>query len=210
MRRYIVTLALMAILVGSLFKASQQTGVRLMNMFATLGIFLFGVVGTMALTRYQSREGLKEIEAALKSLEPQWLITDWLRRGGGYPDYLLVGPGGLVAVCVEETPQSAFRGTVARNLKRARERASASMQWVRERLGGVGPALEVSGGMSAPDLPIATVVVMNRRKAEPGFSTEGIPVLNSEDLARYVRRLWEEDPLDERARVTLTRALRAD
>jgi hypothetical protein len=197
LRRYIVTLVLMAVLIGSLFRASEQTGVRLMNMFATLGIFLFGVVGTMALTRWQSREGIKEIQTALKSLEPHWLVTDWLARGGEYPDYLLVGPGGIAAVCLDETPQSAGKRKAQANLQRSRERATAAVR-------------HVYGRLNMPDLPVAAVVVLNRRKAEPAYAADGISVVNAGELAGHIRRLWGDEPLDERARVKLTRALRAE
>jgi len=53
-RRYVITLMFLALVIGSLFRAADQTGIRLMKMFGVMGIFLFGVVGTMALTRLQS------------------------------------------------------------------------------------------------------------------------------------------------------------
>lgn len=198
MRRYVIVLAVMALLIGSLFRASEQTGVRLMNMFATLGIFMFGVVGTMALTRWQSREGLKVVEAAVKSLEPGWIITDWALQGGGRPDYLLVGPGGLVAICLDETPQSAWKGRARNNVARARQRAEAAARWLRERLPGE-PA----------DLPVAAAVVLTRRRAEAEYSADGVTVMNSDALREHVQSLWQENVLDERTRFQLTRSLRS-
>ena len=197
MRRYVIVLVLMAILVGSLFRASQQTGVRLMNMFATIGIFLFGVVGTLALSRWQSGEGLKEVRAALKSLEPDWVITDWAHQGGGRPDYLLVGPGGIVSVSIDETPQSAWARFARSRVARSRGRAEAAARWLRDRMG------------AGPEVPVSTVLVLLRRRAEAGFAAGGVAVLNAEALAGHVRALDDSALPDQRARIRLTRTFRS-
>jgi len=199
LRRYVIVLVLMAIMVGSLFRASQQTGARLMNMFATIGIFLFGVVGTLALSRWQSGEGLKEVRAALRSLEPDWLITDWAQQGGGRPDYLLVGPGGIVSVSLDETPQSTWARIARGRVARSRARAEAAARWLRERTGTV----------AGPEIPVSTILVLIRRRAEEGFTAGGVTVLNAETLADYVRALGGQAVLDERARIQLTRAFRS-
>lgn len=205
MRRYVIALVVMAVLIGSLFRASEQTGVRLMNMFATLGVFLFGVVGTLALTRWQSREGVKSVEQVLKSLEPDWVITDWAFRGGERPDYLLVGPGGVVAVCLEETPQSAWKSRARNNAARARQRAHATVRWLQEHL---SHSLDGTGNVPA-DLPVAAVVLLTRRRAEPEYTGEGVPVLNPDSLGEHVRSIWDRDLLGERTRFQVTRALRS-
>lgn len=197
MRRYIITLAIIAFLVGTLFRATEETGVRLMNMFATLGILLFGVIGSMALSRYQSRQGLKEVETALKTLEPDWLITDWALRGGGRPDYVLVGPGGVVAICLDEVAGSAFAWRARGQVAKARERAQAAAGWVRERLSPYGEPVQVE-----------PVVVLTRRKAVEEYSADGIPVYNPGQVAEQIRSLGGN--LDQPARIKLTRLLRQE
>jgi hypothetical protein len=194
MRRYIVTLAVMALLIGALFRGADETGVRLLKMFGTIGIFLFGVVGTLALNRWQSGTGRRETEAALKSLEPDWLITDWADEGGARPDYVLVGPAGVVAICLDDTPQSAWARTAAARLGRARERAARAAEWVRGHLAG--------------DLPVMPLVVLTRREAAPTDSADGVTVLNPDRLAAHVRSLSDRTLLDLPARVRLTRTLR--
>lgn len=199
MRRYVIVLVFMAILIGSLFRASADTGVRLMNMFATIGIFLFGVVGTLALTRWQSQNGVKDVQAALKALEPEWVITDWAAQGGGRPDYLLVGPGGIVCVCVDETPQSTRARFARKRIGRARDRVRGAERWVRERLGGDG----------SPALPVLTVLLLTRRRAETEYTADGVTVLNPPGLADHVGPMGAADPLlDQRERFSLTRKLR--
>lgn len=209
MRRYVIVLAVMALLVGSLFKAYDQTGVKLMRMFGTLGIALFGIIGTMALTRWQSREGLKEIQSGLKSLEPECLITDWLGQGGGRPDYLVVAPGGIVAVCVEDTPQSAREKRAAANIAKGRERVEAAVRWLRDRLNEAAPELKEPLGAIVREMPVGAVLVLSRRKAVGDYSTGGVTVLNPDQLASHIRSLWDTERLDEATRIRLTRVFRS-
>lgn len=198
MRRYVIVLVFMAILIGSLFRASADTGVRLMNMFATIGIFLFGVVGTLALTRWQSQNGVKDVQAALKALEPDWVITDWAGQGGGRPDYLLVGPGGIVCLCVDETPQSTWAMFARKRVARGRERVRSAENWVRDRLG------------SAQTPPVSAALLLTRRHADAEYTADGVTVLNPPALTDLVRPMGDAAPLlDQRDRFSLTRKLRS-
>lgn len=209
MRRYVITLLVIAFLVGTLFKAADQTGVRLMKMFATLGIFFFGVVGTMALSRWQSRTGLKEIEAALKQGESAGLIiTDWAQQqGGARPDYVVVGPGGVAAVCLEETPGATRAKKAALNAAKGRERTSAAANWMRERLAAT--AISNSPlGETMRDLPITALLVMTRRRAGGSYSADNVAVINPDQLDESLRSLRNQQLLDEADRIKLTRLLR--
>lgn len=209
MRRYIITLLIIAFLVGTLFKAADQTGVRLMKMFGTLGIFLFGVVGTMALTRWQSRSGLKDIEERLKQAEPDGLIiTDWAQQGGGKPDYLVVGPGGIAAICLEETAGSTRAKRAALNVAKGRERAQAAVRWLRDRLNTSAPDLKAPLGELVQELPVSAVLVMTRRRAEESYSAEDVAVINPDRLGDELRNLKNQHLLDEAARIKLTRLFR--
>lgn len=210
MRRYIIGMAITALLIGSLFRAADDTGVRLMRMFGTLGILLIGVIGTLALTRLQSRHGLKAIEKELKSLEPEAVITDWAYQGKGRPDYIVVGSGGVVAVCLEEMAQSTWKGRAAQKAVRARERAQASAHWVTERLKKSTEALPAPLGDLLPQVAIHSLVILTRRKTLAEYSAEAVPVLNPEQAAEHVRSLMQADLLDHSARVELTRVLRAN
>lgn len=205
LRRYVIVLVLMAVLVGSLFRASEQTGVRFMNMFATIGIFLFGVVGTLALNRWQSRTGLKDVESALKSLEPEWVITDWALQGGGRPDYLLVGPSGIVCICMDDTPQSTWARFARGRIARSRARTEAAVRWLRDRLSGAAPPVSDL----EPELPVFALLVLTRRRAEAEYTAGSIHVLNADTLAEQIRTLGGRTLLDERARMKLTRTFRS-
>ncbi len=208
MRRYVIGLALIALLIGSLFRAAEQTGVGLMKMFGTLGILLFGVVGTMALTRWQSRSGLKEIEQALKSLEPEWFITDWAYQEKEKPDYLLVGPGGIVAICLSDVAQSTRARRAASAVAAGRQRVTRAMDWVRQRLRAAAPELEDSLGEAVRELPVAGVLVLTRRRAEEEYSTPEVPVRNPERVVETIRSLWDQERLDRDGRIRLTRLFR--
>ena len=197
MRWYIVTLLLIAFFVGTLFQATEQTGMRIWNMFATMGIFLFGLIGSLALTRMQRRSGLKHVEAALKTLEPDWVITDWSESPGEKPDYLLVGPDGLVAICIDEMAGSTFAWRARQLVERSRGRAERSAEWVRTRL-------EQAGSTA----PVRPVVLLSRRRALPEYSTSGVEVLNADNLAAYLRAGQEPTLIDQQDRFKLTRLLR--
>lgn len=209
MRRYVIALVIMAILIGSLFKAADQTGIRLMAMFATIGIFLFGIIGTLAINRWQSRSGLKDIETALKSLEPKCLITDWAYQGGGKPDYLVVGPGGIVAICLDDTPQSTRAKRAAALVAKGRDRAQGSVRWLWDRLSAAAPGLTPPLGESVQEMPVTPVLVLVRRRALAEYTTGGVAVLNAEQLAESLRSVSERNLLEEPARVRLTRVFRS-
>ena len=208
MRRYIITLLLLALIIGSLFKAADQTGVRLMRMFGTIGIFLFGVVGTMALSRWQSQQGLNQTETALKSLEPEAIITDWAFQGKGRPDFLVVGPGGIAAICLDETPQSTAATRAEASVAKNRDRVQESVRFVRDRLLGASAEVKASLGDLMDEVPVAAVLVMTRRRALPEYAAGGVTVINDNQLAEHVRSLWDRELLDERTRIKLTRVLR--
>lgn len=197
MRWYLVTLLIIAFLVGTLFRATEQTGVRLFNMFATMGVFLFGLVGSLALARLQRRSGLKGVEGALKSLEPEWVITDWAGAGGNKPDYLLVGPTGVAAVCVDETAGSTLAWRARQLVERNRQRAERSAEWVRGQLG------QANG-----EVPVFPVLLLSRRKAVAEYSKGQIAVLNPDQLAAHLRSGEQPSLFEQPERFRLTRLLR--
>lgn len=198
MRGYVITLFLIAFLVGSLFQAAEQTGMRIWNMFATMGIFLFGLVGSLAIARLQAGTGLGRVEAALKALEPEWVITDWFGGPDERPDYLLVGPGGVAAICVDETPGSAPGWWAQQRIERAAGRARRAADWVRERLG------DLPGG---EEVPVRAYLLLIRRRARSEYSAPPVSVLNPEELAEH---LPSEGELPAPLRFRFTRFLRGE
>ncbi len=199
MQGYVVALLLIAFLVGSLFRATEVTGMRIFNMFATLGIVLFGVVGSLALARLQQRSGQRSVEEALKALEPDWVITDWSDAPGERPDYLLVGPAGLLAVCVESAPGPARSARAKRRLASSAERARRCAAWVRAALAEFP---------DAAGLPVFPLVLLSRMRAPEGEQAEGIPALNPERLAGFVAGLDPGPALSRPLRFRITRRLR--
>lgn len=198
MRWYLTTLLFIAFVVGTLFKASEQTGMRIWNMFATMGIFLFGLVGSLALSRLQRGSGMKHVESALKALEPEWVITDWAGEGGEKPDYLLVGPDGIAAVCLDHTPGSTFGWRARPMIERSRKRAERSAEWVRSRLG------EAPAGTDGPVIP---VLLLTRRKTVPEYSAGEVRVINPDQLADSLRS-GETARLEQPVRFQLSRYFR--
>jgi len=199
-RPYLTALLVIAFLVGSLFRASELTGMRIWNMFATFGIFLFGVVGSLALTRLQQRSGIRSVQEALKALEPEWVITDWSHAAAERPDYLLVGPGGILAVCVEDSPRALSAARTRRQVAAAAVRTLRAADWVCRRL----------AELDAGHLPVRPVLLLSRLRALPEYSQEGVPVLNPEGLAAFVGALAPAPTVSRPLRYRLTRRLREE
>lgn len=200
----------MAFAVGALFKAADETGVKILKMFGVIGIFLIGVVGSLALSRLQSRSGLKEVEKSLKSLEPDYFITDWAFQGGGKPDFLLVGPCGLVSVCLDETPQSTKGRSMEAKASKGRERAQATVRWLRDRLNQSAPELKAPLADVVTEIPVAAVLVYTRRRVDPAYGGDGVTALNPEGLVAHIRSLAEQPIFNQQARVALTRLYRKE
>jgi len=198
-RGYLITLLLIAFLVGSLFRAAEVTGMRIWNMFGTIGIFLLGVASFLALTRWQQRSGQRSIEEALKALEPEWIITDWSDAPGERPDYLLVGPAGLLAVCVDHSPGPARSPRARRRVEAAADRALQCARWVRA---------ELSEWDEADGLPVIPLVLLSRMRAPDDPAEGGVPVLNPEALAGFVETLAPRPEAGKSLRYRITRRLR--
>lgn len=201
MRSYLMILSVLAVLTGSLFRGAVETGVGLLGMFGTLGVFLLGVVGSLMAARWQTSAGVREVEEVLLSLAPEYLITDWGDRGRDWPDYLVVGPQGLTAICLDHTPQSAWALTVGRALERSQERARQTVRLIERRL--AEGAVE-----GAEAVPVEAVVVLTRRRAGENLG-EGVAAVNPEQLADHIRSASHPAFLDRRTQVRLTRLLRA-
>jgi hypothetical protein len=202
-RAYLIALAVIALLIGSLFQAAEATGVRVMRMFGTMGIAFFGIVATMMIVRWQSRTGLGDVERAIKSLEPEGLITDWAFQGRGRPDYLVVAPAGIIAICLDETAQAVREKKAVHRIGKGRERVKESVRWLRDRM---GTGLTLGDGVT--ELKVGAYLVLLRRKARPEDSADDVAVVNPEELAERLAGFRAPAALDQQARIKLTRHFR--
>lgn len=203
MRRYVVVLVILALATGGLYQAAEATGSGLLTMFATLGLFLIGAVGTLALNRHQAESGVREVQQALKSLEPECFITDWTSDPGERPDYLVVGPAGLHAVCVDDIPQTAKATKALLRIAQSRDRTVAASSWVRRRLIQAADSIEGLEG-----IPVSGVLVLSRRRADEADSTADVAVLNPDALRLHVADQERPELLSKPLRIKLTRYFR--
>jgi len=197
LRRYIITLVVLALITGGLYQAAERTGSGLLTMAATVGLFLIGGFGVLALNQWQRDSGAKEIEQSLKSLEPDYLITDWSGNPGQRPDYLVVGPAGLVAICVDPVPHTLSATKAAVRIARSRHRTETAANWV-----------FTHAAEFAPNHVVQAVLVLSRRRADAAYSTSVIPVLNAENLAETLRNMGQAALLNQPERIKITRHLR--
>lgn len=208
MRRYLMTLGLMAVLIGALWKGGEVTGIRQFREFASVGALFFAFFGSLAAGRYQANAGKKSLEEALKALEPEALLTDWSTERDDRPDYLVVGPGGLVAVVVDDVAQTAFKARAGNKVIAARFKAEDAVRWLRDRLSA--DAVAAQGALDGAPLAVTPVVILTRRRALPEYSGDGVKVLNTEELASFIRSTWTEEVLDQPRRRRLTRLFRQE
>lgn len=199
MARYWVAIGLVALAVGGLFRAAAQTHRPLLEMAGTIGVLLLGVLGTVAIAQQQIRSGRERLEEALQSLGEGVILTDWAdgRGPAQAPDYLLVAPGGVVAVVADAMPNTVRGRKAAARMARVRERAQAAAAWVAAQAGELLP----------PGVAVQPLVVLTRRQVQPEDAGDP-PVVNPEDLASHLAGLQFPGPLDREACIRITRHLR--
>lgn len=205
MRRYFIALAIIALAVGVLWRGADDTQIRLLKMAATIGILLFGLVGGIALARWQSDKGRKEVEQALIALGMDWIITDWSGSGPrlGLPEYLVVGPGGIACLTISEIP----RGSGPRHedrLRSACHRARAATTWTAAAI--QNGDLTETGHITWSPVP---VLVLTRRQAVPSHSADGVTVVNPDQVQSELLGRLAGSHLSEQDRIRITRRVRS-
>lgn len=201
MTRYWVTMGILALAVGALWRAVSLYHIPLLEMAGTIGIFLLGLIGSLALTRQQTLTGRKAVENVLTGLGPLYVITDWSEGSGpaGAPDYLILAPAGIIAITVDHMPDWTRGRKLAARLEQARERAHRAGKWVSERLPGTAPDAAA---------PLQSVLVFTRKRVDGSESREDLPVLNAEHLRELMGQLVTPERLTAAQRVEITRHLR--
>lgn len=201
MTRIMVLTALVAFVVGALFKAHAIFGFKYLNMAGMIGLVIVGAGGTMALTRWQAAVGRRAVEIALISLGPGYIITDWAEGRGprGAPDYVVIGPGAIAAITLETVGGTALRRLARNRIATASQKATVAATWVKDRLGETG---------IGDSVPIVPVVVLTRRRATPPDTASGAVVASPHMLRGELDFLAVPERLDESERVKLTRTLR--
>ncbi len=197
MRRHIITLVVLALITGGLYQAAERTGSGLLTMASTIGLFLIGGFGVLALNQWQLDSGVREVEQALKSLEPDCLITDWSGNPGSRPDYLVVGPGGVAAICVDPVPHTASATKATVRIALARQRTDTAAKWVSTQLGETFPGTLVKA-----------ILVLSRRRADEAYSTSEVLVVNSEHLGDIIRAMDQTNSQSQPKRIQITRLVR--
>lgn len=201
MTRYWVTLGVLALAVGALWRAAFQFHIPLLEMAGTIGVFLLGLILSLALTRQQTLTGRKATENVLTALGPLFVVTDWAEGYGpaGAPDYVVASPAGIVCITLD-TMSNAVKGRkLEARLARARERARQARQWVQERLPGAAPEAAA---------PLQAVLLLTRKMVAGGESQEDVPVLNPQHLQELFAQLIAPERLTGEQRIEITRQLR--
>lgn len=202
MTRYLVVLACLAVFGAALFGLAGRWGLPILNMFATMVVAIFFIVAAIALGAWQALEAYRRLKAALKKLEPNILISDLshhkVPKGAEVapPDLVLVTPGGVAAVMVDDLPDNASQNRARRQLARRGARARAGVEWIRRRSGDKA-------------LPVAAVLVLLRRLSGRDEAPPGVNLVNPEVIPAWLEATLPGTILNREAQVRLTQLYRA-
>lgn len=188
---WLITAAVVAYGVGSLFRAYQTTGIGLYRMFGTIGIVIIGYLGTRVFVTAVTAEGRRKLREALESLPegfllvPQVALTDGQGRKVDV-EYLIVGRGAVHLLAVDETPPHTRSTGRLQRRKRIAARLWEAYRLCHRLLQGQG----VANYAVQPAL-LATLAAPSD---EPGaLVVEGLPLVAPEQLAEHLEK-YDQSP----------------
>lgn len=196
MARYWIVAAVLAVISGALFKGAAYTGNPFFEMGATIGLVLVGATAIGGVVRWQGNQGRHGVEDALLTLGDSFLITDWVPAKSPFPDYLIVAPGAVVAVVLDDMADALNETRAQAKLSQAHTRCQKAVQWVEEHAD------------HEAEVPVLPVLVLTRRKAED-MAVEGLAIVNPEHLSGHLKQYEALERLKRADQVKLTRKLRA-
>lgn len=204
MRAYLVIMGCIAVVSAAMFGLANRWGARIYNMWAWFGVAAFFVVGAVAVADWQAAEAYRRLKETLKRLEPRVIITDLSERKrpgrkaaaqAAPPDLVLVAPGGVAAVVLDDLPDHASEQRAHRQLKVEAERARAGAEWLRGKQGEARP-------------PVVAVLVMMRRLSSRDDVPPGVALVNPEVIPAWLEATLPGTVLNREQQVRLTQLYR--
>lgn len=183
---WLITAAVVAYGVGSLFRAYKTTGIALYRMFGTIGIVIIGYLGTRVFVTAVTAEGRRKLREALEGLPEDFLLVPHVALTDGQGrkvdvEYLIVGRGAVHLLAVDETPPHTRSAGRLQRRKRIAARMWEAYRLCHRLLKGQGianyavqPALLATMGL--PD-----------QETGPGM-VEGLPLVDPEQLVQHLEQ----------------------
>lgn len=203
MTGYLVTLGCLAMFGAALFGLASRWGLPILNMFGTMAVAIFFIVAAMAVAAWQSLDAFRRLKTALKQMEPRVLISDLSHhkvpkgtQDPVPPDLVLVGPGGVAAVMVDDTPDNASVAAARKRLARRAARVRAGVEWLRRRSGENPP-------------PMAAALVLLRRQSGRDEAPAGVSLVNPEVISAWLEATLPGNVLNRETQVRLTQLYRS-
>jgi len=199
---YLVTLACLAVFGAALFGLANRWGIPILNMFGTMDVAIFFIVAAMAVGAWQALDAYRRLKRALKQLEPRVVISDLshhkVAKGAEVapPDLVVVTPGGVAALMIDDIPDNASANRARRHLAQRAARARAGVEWLRRR-----------SGQSLP--PTAAALVLLRRQSGRDEAPPGVTLVNPEALPAWLEATLPGQSLNRESQVRLTHLYRA-
>lgn len=214
MRWYLVVLALVAVAVGALFRTAGEFGIPRLREAAWLGILLFGIVANLAVARWQFQDGRRRLWFAFQGLAPGFSVVQPGVAGppGTGAEYVVIAPAGMIALVVDDLPNTAG----VRRARRQAERARALARDLLARVAGLAaaPRAAEAPASDGPAIRMEAAVVFTRRrvtdlKGEGAGGSEEVRLMNPDELAEYLRGWQSPERLPQAARLEIRRRVQS-
>lgn len=181
-------------LAGTLFRLSEELGIKALEMFGFWSLVAIGVLFARAGGRDQVRVAWERLRAQVDGLSKDYVVV----REGESPR-AIIGPGGVLVLATDDVAQYSRGPLVRARLRRA-------VAGVESLAGGVR---RLAGGVVGRDVPVRGVLVLLRRRvtAEENYGIERARLVNPENLSLLVTELGHPTVLNEVERRQLAGAV---
>lgn len=206
MKGYLLALALLAVAAGAFFRVADSSGVSRFREWAWISLLVFGLLGNAAIARWQRADARKRLWDAFAEIGPGFSVVQPGVPGPPGEDateYVVIAPGGVIAMVLEEASNLTRAGTA----RRRAAAAAASAAEVLRVVVGAAPA-----GALGEARQEAVVVFTRRRISDLGSldrAAEAVRVLNPDLLAEYLRGWRAPERLPQAERLELRRRVQS-
>lgn len=204
---YWLAIGLLALAAGGLFRAADLTGRGMWRMWAWIALLAAGLVANLALVRAQLRDGRRRVRDAFRGLGAGFSVVEPGVEGppGEGGQYAVIAPAGVVALVLDEMPNSTRLKPALRHAQASQAAAAALADRIR------AAAARALSPEDLASLAVEPLLVLTRRRAadlRPRLDPAvGVVVVNPEELHAHLRR-WEAPEAIERAqRLALRNAI---
>lgn len=177
---------LLAITVGGLFRAADDTGVALFRMFGTLGLIPVMLAATQGMRHLFAIQGRQVVWRAIEADRRALMVLDGAALGPGLPrpQFVVVGPTGVLALMIDAYEPAMTKQGRRFQQDRAIRTAAQLDEGLRRALAGQVPEA----------VPMRAAVLTLRRRPPVLKEAQNYLLLESSELSGQLAALRQEVP----------------